>query len=540
MNKPSQFLPINIIFLIVFAITVTVSYVAVYSVRTEQDLLEAQEQMDESLSSLVNTCAHFKQYMLERQTSDLLSLRERAEACINYLGFEDIDRVGRLSKFTGNQFIDGILVFDGDLNAEVVTSENGFKIWTQVLSLSPAIDVRGSDRRSFMERLSIGSDEYDVVAMSRRDGPGMAFLYRNVTANGVKLTLTDLLDGRVFPKNGKVFVIDHHANTLLTGNDNVSDSLVNKFDGNSHNITHDMVYFMENGEAWYGMSRGYKNYVIYMLCPESAVFEDRRNGLILCTVMLALFGVMLALVRLFLVGRSMTQSLRTGRTIEAISSYCELVLIYDFTKDVWQFLKVPDNIKSLFHHKNDIGTVLNTLIRLYSNNDKKEEVAQFFKNDYLRSRLDEGRNSVVTVEDHAGVWHRINTYPLSANEGKTDGFVLSIQNIDAERRKENELLDQLKKSKDDNRQIAVAKTEFLQRMSHDLRMPVNVIQGVIAMIQKAEDGDRQKLAEYLEKISGASSRMLTIINQVLIMNKLESGDFSLKKSHLICVISFRM
>ena len=529
MNKPSQFLPINIIFLIVFAITVTVSYVAVYSVHTEQDLLEAQEQMDESLSSLVNTCAHFKQYMLERQTSDLLSLRERAEACINYLGFEDIDRVGRLSKFTGNQFIDGILVFDGDLNAEVVTSENGFKIWTQVLSLSPAIDVRGSDRRSFMERLSIGSDEYDVVAMSRRDGPGMAFLYRNVTANGVKLTLTDLLDGRVFPKNGKVFVIDHHANTLLTGNDNVSDSLVNKFDGNSHNITHDMVYFMENGEAWYGMSRGYKNYVIYMLCPESAVFEDRRNGLILCTVMLALFGIMLALVRLFLVGRSMTQSLRTGRTIEAISSYCELVLIYDFTKDVWQFLKVPDNIKSLFHHKNDIGTVLNTLIRLYSNNDKKEEVAQFFKNDYLRSRLDEGRNSVVTVEDHAGVWHRINTYPLSANEGKTDGFVLSIQNIDAERRKENELLDQLKKSKDDNRQIAVAKTEFLQRMSHDLRMPVNVIQGVVAMIQKAEDGDRQKLAEYLEKISGASSRMLTIINQVLIMNKLESGQLQLEE-----------
>lgn len=527
MNKRLQFFPINIILIIVFAVTAMVSYVAVYSVRTDQDLLETEAQMDESLSSLVNTCAHFKQYMLERQTADLLSLRERAEACINYLGFDDVDRVGRLSQFTGNQFIDGIVVFNGDLHAEVVTSEKAFRIWTQVLALSPAIDVRGSDRRSFMERLTIGRDEFDVVAMSRRDGPGMVFLYRNVTANGIKLTLTDLVDGRIYPKNGRIFIVDHYSNILLAGGESLQDPLLTKYEENSQNITHNMVYVNQGGDAWYGMSRGYKNYVIYMFCPESEVFEERSNGIILCTVMLALFGIMLILVRIFLVGSSLSQNLRTGRTIEAVTSYYELVLIYDYAKDAWQFLKVPDSIRSLFHHKNDIGTVLNTLIRLYSHNDKKEEVTRFFKNDHLRSRLNEGRNSVVTVEDHAGIWHRININPLSANGNSTDGFVLSIQNVDADKRKEQELLAQLQKSKDDNRLVAEAKTDFLERMSHGLRTPINVILGMVALAQK-NDVDKLKLGECLEKISGASSRMITIINQVLMMNKLESGQLQLE------------
>ncbi len=530
MNKHIQFLPINIILIIVFAITAVVGYVTVYSVRTEQDLIETKAQMDESLTSLVNTCAHFKQYMLERQTSDLLSLRERAEACVNYLGFEDFDRVGRLSQFTGNQFVDGIVIFDGEMNTEVVTSENAFKIWTRVRAISPAVDVRGTDRRSFMERLSIGTDKYDVVAMSRRDGPGMAFLYRNVTANGVKLSLADIVDGRIYPKNGKIFVVDHQTNTMIIGGDSIKDPLLTQFEENSQNSTSNMVYLKDGSDAWYGMSRGYKNYVIYMFCPESSVFETRHKDLILCSVMLAIFFLMLVVVRILLVGRSVRQDLHTERTIDALGSYYDVVLVYEFAKDAWQFLKVPDNIKGLFHYKNDIGTVINTLIRIYSHNDKKEEVTRYFKNDHLRSRLNEGRNSVVTVEDHAGVWHRINIYPLQRDgSNSTDGFVLSIQNVDADKRKEQELLDQLQNSKDGNKQIAVAKTDFLQRMSHDLKTPINVILGMLAMAQKARD-DKQKVGECLDKISTASSRLLTIINQVLMMSKLESGQLQLENN----------
>ena len=73
-----------------------------------------------------------------------------------------------------------------------------------------------------------------------------------------------------------------------------------------------------------------------------------------------------------------------------------------------------------------------------------------------------------------------------------------------------------------------AKTEFLQRMSHDIRTPINGICGMIDMAEHYAD-DMEKQTEYRAKIKEASNLLLELVNDVLDMSKLESGEIVLEE-----------
>ena len=71
-----------------------------------------------------------------------------------------------------------------------------------------------------------------------------------------------------------------------------------------------------------------------------------------------------------------------------------------------------------------------------------------------------------------------------------------------------------------------AKTDFLSTMSHDIRTPMNAISGLTTLAQK-NLGDKDLVGEHLRKISMASNHLLTLINDILDISKVESGRLSL-------------
>ena len=73
------------------------------------------------------------------------------------------------------------------------------------------------------------------------------------------------------------------------------------------------------------------------------------------------------------------------------------------------------------------------------------------------------------------------------------------------------------------------KTEFLQRMSHDIRTPINGICGMVNMADHYAD-DMEKQTEYRTKVKEASNLLLELVNDVLDMSKLESGEVVLEES----------
>ena len=70
--------------------------------------------------------------------------------------------------------------------------------------------------------------------------------------------------------------------------------------------------------------------------------------------------------------------------------------------------------------------------------------------------------------------------------------------------------------------------EFLQRMSHDIRTPINGIRGMVDMADHYAD-DMEKQAEYRTKVKEVSNLLLELVNDVLDMSKLESGEIVLEE-----------
>lgn len=81
-----------------------------------------------------------------------------------------------------------------------------------------------------------------------------------------------------------------------------------------------------------------------------------------------------------------------------------------------------------------------------------------------------------------------------------------------------------------------AKTEFLRRMSHDLRTPINGIRGMVE-VGNANAGDLQKQTECRSKIWTASGLLLDLANEALDMSRLESGqvDLNLVPTNLVAL-----
>jgi len=98
------------------------------------------------------------------------------------------------------------------------------------------------------------------------------------------------------------------------------------------------------------------------------------------------------------------------------------------------------------------------------------------------------------------------------------------QEFEKDEKYKAELLTAAKKAEAANE----AKTEFLQRMSHDIRTPINGIRGMVNMADHYAD-DMEKQTEYRTKVKEASNLLLELVNEILDMSKLESGEVVLEE-----------
>lgn len=100
----------------------------------------------------------------------------------------------------------------------------------------------------------------------------------------------------------------------------------------------------------------------------------------------------------------------------------------------------------------------------------------------------------------------------------------TLRNFVAEKKHHHELATALTLAEQANR----AKTVFLNNMSHDIRTPMNAIIGFTTLALSHID-NKERVSDYLNKISQSSSHLLSLINDVLDMSRIESGKLSLEE-----------
>ena len=143
---------------------------------------------------------------------------------------------------------------------------------------------------------------------------------------------------------------------------------------------------------------------------------------------------------------------------------------------------------------------------------------------------DEYTGNYRVFEGDAVHYYQFRYIATSSDASKRFNQVLAaFQNIDniveEEARHRRALADALVAAEHSNR----AKTTFLNNMSHDIRTPMNAIIGFTSLAAAHID-NREQVATYLRKIQTSSSHLLSLINDVLDMSRIESGKMKLEES----------
>ena len=113
-----------------------------------------------------------------------------------------------------------------------------------------------------------------------------------------------------------------------------------------------------------------------------------------------------------------------------------------------------------------------------------------------------------------------------SEEGKEHAMVFGTRCIDGVVRAETDQRQLLQNALEAANKASSAKSDFLSKMSHDIRTPMNAIIGMTA-IATAHLDDTERVKDSLDKIDTSSRYLLGLINDVLDMSKIESGDIAL-------------
>ena len=172
----------------------------------------------------------------------------------------------------------------------------------------------------------------------------------------------------------------------------------------------------------------------------------------------------------------------------------------------------------------NVDEALTKYINTYVVEEDRERVAAAVKSSVVLEKIKEMPIYTVNyqrVDDEGTI-----TYHQMAFADAGDGYILAYHDIDALMREEERKRQALQEALDAAEAANHAKSDFLQTMSHDIRTPMNGIIGMTA-IAAAHIDDKERVADSLQKITEASRHLLSLINEVLDMSKIESGKISL-------------
>lgn len=274
------------------------------------------------------------------------------------------------------------------------------------------------------------------------------------------------------------------------------------------------------------MPIGFGNWMLIGVAPADVVNASMSwFRTVTIIVMVAIFVVALGAVAWVMILRNRRHEQEQRVALKSRENLFDLLtlntnnLFILFSPDTFKAEYVSANIKQVLGLdvdavKNDVHTVLSAAVGKYTP----------FTTEGLKT-LPAGQTWNIdlqmrhTSEDKT-YWFQLSLYRTVYNDA--DSFIMMFSDRTEERNLNANLQDALKIAKSANE----AKSNFLSNMSHDIRTPMNAIIGFATLL--ARDADKpDKVREYIRKISFSGQHLLSLINDILDMSKIESGKTTL-------------
>lgn len=307
--------------------------------------------------------------------------------------------------------------------------------------------------------------------------------------------------------------------TPVSQNQNTSKELIEQFEkGNTHI---DCEYYITETDCYYRritlLSRNDLNGHVMAIVFADNITDVIRESSIKRN-------------ELAMINRNLTKQIEITKSFSSL--YFASWEINLETKEIFE-ISVPDWAHSVRErsggkYNEAVKVMLNEFVAI----EYRHAMQAFMDINTLQQRIN--NEKVLTYEYLSMInsWCSATLIPSKKDEsGKVINVIYAVRSVDTEKRKELNATKALHDAYEAANRANNAKTDFLASMSHDMRTPMNAIIGMTNIAKKHLES-KERVKNCLDKITVASNHLLGLINEVLDMNKIESGKLELVEENI--------
>ncbi len=520
----------NVLLLFLMAILLAFFLMFVY----ETDRRDIANVADETINFMESMCQRYDTYSKGQYASTLKAIFDKAEGLRELTTEKSLENDTFLLKFAKAQSLTGILVTDGNLKSAGQADVNGkdaFQIWREFISESNKKDILTNKKKTFSGTTVRKNNSYDVVIVSRKDKAGLILCYADNTAASTdiyEVSMEKTLTNNTFHKNPKIVITDG-TNIIATNTEALNGkSLIVEAPITNTNDTcwkdGGLIHLRWKGQSWYGKRQAYGKYIIYIFYPSSEVFT---NMLPVVTTAIAVYAILCLFVEVFRYNadkKHFEEERKQLNTIRAVSTLYIATSVLHLKERTFEGISVPERSQKILDETKDADEVGRLLAERIIMPEHQKAYIEFLNFDTIPERIKEKGSLSDIFMDVNGVWFATYLVPMEydTSENVTEVLFLS-RNINDYKQNEEQYKEKLRKTAREAELASAAKTSFLQRMSHDIRTPINGIKGMASIAGKSLDKP-ERAKECIDKIIVSADYLYALLDDILRMSKLETGE----------------
>ena len=509
-----------------------ISGILTFLLLTASDNKKLNSTLNETFDFVKTRIERYEIYNTNDQVKSLVRLMDKTTELSRVIAQEGNLSTEMLDEYAGEQRLTGILVLDEKLKVIEQTMEDGdaMPLWQKLIESNYVRDIADHPEKTYTTRLRNGGKLYDFAAAARQDAEGILIAYaqkEEVSEFNGDLTMASLFSDFPFEMKGSVVICDAdeivstNKQELLSRSVEESKSLYeNKFKADANGI----VCLHSKTGNWYGRWEKIKDDDAFIFFPEGQVYITRNIVCVIYVLLALLLFLIYQVSRSRTEKRSILQDQKRLCVINALGQAYSSISLVNLKTEGIEIVKSSKNMKS-----DQEGDMLSKahqeeLIRQVIAEPFQEAYREFINISTVAKRLEEREMLSFTARTVDERWLTMIIVPQGYDKSGKLRTVL-VANRDATEEKEREieqdkkLRNALAAAEHANR----AKTAFLNNMSHDIRTPMNAIIGFTALAT-AHIGSPEIVLDYLEKIHTSGQHLLSLINDVLDMSRIESGS----------------
>ena len=508
-----------------------------YSAHTALDKADVRRVAQQTLSSVSGRLQRYENYMANEKSKSLIRLLDKANELSRCLAQETADRSGFLADYVHQQRLTGVILLDGQVHMETRFPEDPILISSldQSIVRTQVETVAQYPKKAYLTRLTTPGGTFDFAAVARQDGPGVVVAYVRKETDEFSeddISLDTMFEGDNYNLEGVVVV--SNGTSILASNvsdlqGTPSDQFLAYFD---HQLTPDrsgLIHLSYQGKDWYGARTSSGSYRLYAFFPASAVFATRTGALGYTLAAYILLLTVFTVLRHRSSRATLRQLEKQYRIISAVSSIYSSCFLFSLDGQSVEVIRAQEDMRPQLDQLTRPQQVVDLLVQNHVTPAYRQSFLAFTDLSSVERRLTGVSSLSCPFEDLSGRWMSAVLIPQEYDDGGgIQSVLLLLRDTSAEKRRELDYQEQLRQAAQQAERANLAKTDFLRRMSHDVRTPINGIRGMVA-ISRHYAGDEAKQEECRENILSASGFLLDLVNDVLDMNKLESGSIQLEE-----------